>query len=87
MANTYPFRVISQEETLFEGRVESIIAPAWEGYVGVMANHAPYLSLLQEGELTVTENRDSVHVFKVNGGVLEVSGGEAVILTESISRI
>lgn len=86
MASTYTFRVLSHEATLFEGEVESISAPAYEGSVGILAHHAPYLTTLKKGDLTVRVNQDEVHHFTVDGGVLEVSGGEAVLLTESIEE-
>ncbi len=84
MATTYTFHVLSHEAVLFEGEVESVVAPAFEGSVGVLANHAPYLTTLTKGDLIVKVNKDEIHHFTVDGGVLEVSGGEAVLLTESI---
>ncbi|MDP8244164.1 MAG: F0F1 ATP synthase subunit epsilon [Candidatus Hinthialibacter antarcticus] len=86
MASTYIFRVLSHEATLFEGEVVSVMAPAYEGSVGIMAHHAPYLTTLTKGDLMVRVSDDEVHNFVVDGGVLEVSGGEAVLLTESIEE-
>ncbi|MBZ0257179.1 F0F1 ATP synthase subunit epsilon [bacterium] len=86
MAATYTFRVLSHEATLFEGEVVSVTAPAFEGSVGILAHHAPYLTTLNKGDLTVRVSDDEVHRFVVDGGVLEVSGGEAVLLAESIEE-
>lgn len=86
MASTYTFRVLSHEAALFEGEVESVTAPAIEGSVGILAHHAPYLTTLTKGDLIVRVNDDEIHRFVVDGGVLEVSGGEAVLLTENIEE-
>jgi F-type H+-transporting ATPase subunit epsilon len=86
MASTYSFRVLSHEAALFEGEVVSVTAPAIEGSVGILAHHAPYLTTLTKGDLIVRVNDDEIHHFVVDGGVLEVSGGEAVLLTENIEE-
>src|SRR3982750_4293913 len=43
--------VISPEAVLFEGDAESVVAPAYDGEVGILTGHAPLMALLGEGEL------------------------------------
>ena len=53
--------VISPEAVLFEGTTESIVAPAFDGQVGILTGHAPMLTLLGKGELsTGGPNKDSI---------------------------
>ena len=46
-------RVVSPEELLFEGVAASVVAPAWDGKVGVLPGHAPMIALLGSGELSI----------------------------------
>ena len=43
--------VISPEAVLFEGTTESVVAPAFDGLVGILTGHAPMVTLLGSGEL------------------------------------
>ncbi|HQH72869.1 MAG TPA: ATP synthase F1 subunit epsilon [bacterium] len=87
MAATYPLRIITHEETVFEGDVESLIAPGALGSLGILAHHAPLLTTLTEGKMTIRDAQGRPHLFRVKGGILEVSRNHAVVLTENIERI
>lgn len=86
MANTYPLRIVSTEATLFDGKVESLVAPGSLGYLGVLANHAPLLTSLKQGTLQIRDDQGKNHNFSIDSGILEVSNGEATILTEEIQK-
>ena len=43
--------VISPEQTLFEGPASAVVAPAFDGQVGILPSHAPMMTLLGTGEL------------------------------------
>src|SRR5918997_395954 len=45
---------ISSFEPLFEGDVDSLVAPAYDGEVGILTDHAPMMTLLGRGELRLT---------------------------------
>jgi len=84
MAATYSLQIVSQEEMTYQGEVESLVVPAALGYLGVLANHAPLLTSLTEGLLTIREAQGDNKIFKVRGGILEVSANEVVILADDI---
>lgn len=72
--------VISPEAVLFEGTVDSVVAPAFDGQVGILTDHAPMLTLLGAGELrlgTGAERR-----FAVEGGFLQVADNQVRVVTE-----
>jgi len=72
--------VISPEAVLFEGETESVVAPAFDGEVGILENHAPMMTLLGNGVLRLggaAERR-----FNVEGGFLQVVGNTVRIVTE-----
>lgn len=85
MANTYRLQIITHEQIVFDGEVESLVAPGVMGYLGVWSHHAPLLTTLTEGVMTVRDAQEKTHRYQVKGGVLEVSRNVATVLTESLA--
>ena len=79
--------VISAEATLFEGQATTVVAPAFDGEVGILTNHAPMITALGTGTLRV-EDGASTQRFSVAGGFLQVVDNQVRVVTEqaSISR-
>ena len=75
-------RVVSPESLLFEGPAVSVVAPAWDGRVGILPGHAPMIALLGSGDLSIDLPGGGSQSFFVAGGVLKVEGPELVVLTE-----
>jgi F-type H+-transporting ATPase subunit epsilon len=67
--------VISPERAVFDGPAESLVAPAFDGLVGILPRHAPFMTLLGTGTLTIREGKgaESRRV-QVSGGFLQVTG-------------
>lgn len=75
--------VISPERVLFEGEVDSVVAPAWDGRVGILPAHAPMMTLLGKGELTLGEG-GSAGRFEVDGGFLQVLDNTVRVVAERV---
>jgi F-type H+-transporting ATPase subunit epsilon len=73
--------VISPEAVLYEGEAEDVIAPAFDGKVGILTGHAPMVTLLGEGELQVRD-RSAARRFQVAGGFLQVADNVVRVVTE-----
>ncbi|NJD10847.1 MAG: F0F1 ATP synthase subunit epsilon [Gemmatimonadetes bacterium] len=73
--------VVSPESTLYEGEADMVVAPAWDGEVGVLRGHAPLLALLGEGSLRVRA-ADGEHRFRIAGGFLQVANDVVTVLSE-----
>lgn len=63
--------VIAPDRAVFEGEADSIVAPAFDGLVGIQPRHAPFMTLLGDGQLTIRQG-DHTHAFRVKGGFLQV---------------
>jgi len=74
--------VISPERTVFEGEAEMVVAPAWDGEVGVLRGHAPMLVLLGTGDLRITR-AGNVQRFHVSGGFMQVADDVVTVLSET----
>jgi F-type H+-transporting ATPase subunit epsilon len=65
---------------LFEGETESVIAPAYDGEVGILTGHAPLMALLGEGQLRLGSG--SGRRFNVSGGFMQVLNDQVRVVTE-----
>ncbi|MEO7502531.1 MAG: ATP synthase F1 subunit epsilon [Gemmatimonadaceae bacterium] len=79
--------VISPEAVLFEGDAESVVAPAFDGEVGILENHAPMMTLLGNGVLRLgggsgEAGRGNARHFNIEGGFLQVVDNNVRIVTE-----
>jgi F-type H+-transporting ATPase subunit epsilon len=70
--------IISPEQTIYEGTAASVVAPAYDGEVGILPGHAPMLTLLGSGVLRVG---DGIRV-RVRGGFLQVADDIVRVVTE-----
>ena len=75
-------RVVAPDSVLYEGPAASVVAPAWDGKVGVLPGHAPMIALLGNGELSIDLAEGGSERFFVAGGVLRIEGDDLMILTE-----
>ncbi|MHA2621111.1 MAG: ATP synthase F1 subunit epsilon [bacterium JZ-2024 1] len=71
-----PVRVV------FEGEIESLIVPAYHGFLGVMKGHQDLVAVLNAGPVWF-RGGDERRWFAIGGGLLEVFRGRATILAES----
>ena len=73
--------VIAPERSLYDGEATSVVAPAFDGLVGVLPGHAPFLTVLGSGTLIVSR-RDATDRFSVAGGFLQVVGEVVRVVAE-----
>ena len=73
--------VISPERVLFEGEARSVVAPAFDGEVGILPQHAPMMTLLGRGVLRL-DGPSGEQRFTVEGGFLQVADDEVRVVTE-----
>jgi F-type H+-transporting ATPase subunit epsilon len=86
MPESFQLTVLTPVRTLLDERVESVVAPGSEGYLGVLANHAPLITALMPGKLTVRLAGGITRIFALSGGFLEVSANRAVILADAMEE-
>ncbi|HEX6626362.1 MAG TPA: ATP synthase F1 subunit epsilon [Gemmatimonadaceae bacterium] len=72
--------VISPEAVLFEGETDSVVAPAYDGEVGILTNHAPLMALLGNGQLRL--GTGGGRRFNVSGGFMQVLNNQVRVVTE-----
>ncbi len=77
--------VISPTQVGFEGVGESIVVPAYDGLMGILYGHAPMMTLLGSGDVTVKDG-STVHRIAVSGGFLQVVDNEVSVLAEEVGE-
>jgi F-type H+-transporting ATPase subunit epsilon len=79
----FALRVVSVERSLFEGDVEFLVANGSDGELGVLANHAPLMTILKPGPLKIQETiGGEEEVLFVGGGFLEVLPDRVTVLAD-----
>jgi F-type H+-transporting ATPase subunit epsilon len=73
--------VISPERVLFEGEAASVVAPAYDGEIGILDGHAPLMTLLGKGSLRLG-GAGADKQFSIEGGFLQVIDNHVRIVTE-----
>jgi F-type H+-transporting ATPase subunit epsilon len=67
-------------ENLFEGEAAAVRLPGTEGEFTVLAGHEAFVSELSKGIAKVETPSGETLEFKIEGGVAEVSSGQATVL-------
>ncbi|CAJ0883874.1 F-type H+-transporting ATPase subunit epsilon [freshwater sediment metagenome] len=78
----FHFELVSPEKLLFSGDVESVVAPGAEGQFTVLKDHAPVMTTLKSGVVTVAGGDGKVEKLFVRGGFADVSASGFTILAE-----
>jgi F-type H+-transporting ATPase subunit epsilon len=73
--------VVAPERQLFDGDAVAVVAPAYDGRVGFLPRHAPFLTLLGKGELVVRQAGGDRR-FLVDSGFAQVTGERVRIVVE-----
>ena len=73
--------ILSAEEKIFSGEVDSIIFPGSGGQFQILNNHAPIISSLTKGEIKYKENSKDISL-AVTGGIVEVLDNKVSALIE-----
>jgi F-type H+-transporting ATPase subunit epsilon len=83
MATTFHVQILTPEREAFAGDAIHLYARGSLGYLGVLAHHAPLLTSLEPGVMSVRKPDGQQEHFVVTGGFLEVSDNRATVLADA----
>ncbi|MCY4144221.1 MAG: F0F1 ATP synthase subunit epsilon [Gammaproteobacteria bacterium] len=78
--------IVSAEQEIFSGDVKMVVAVGTLGQLGIMPGHAPLLTGLKPGPVTLRFEDDSEEVYFASGGYIEVQPGHVIILADTALR-
>ena len=82
MAEGLKIEIVSPERLVLSEVVTSVTVPGTEGYFTVMTDHAPFMTTLRPGFITVSGLNGRDEIFFVKGGFADVSAEGLTILAE-----
>jgi F-type H+-transporting ATPase subunit epsilon len=82
MSKTIRLEVVTPDRLVLSEEVDIVVATGTEGEFGVLHDHIPFLTTLQEGELRYRKD-GNLHYLAVSGGFAEVLPDKVTILAES----
>jgi len=81
---SFKVNIVTPEKVAWEADAVSVTIPGSEGYLGVWANHAPLVTGLQPGVITIRLNDAGDERFMAcSGGFVEISENTVNIMTDS----
>jgi F-type H+-transporting ATPase subunit epsilon len=78
--------LIAPEKVVFTGDVEMIVIPGAKGDFGVLNHHAPFMTMLRAGPITLFQDGKPDQVFIITGGFCEVTPEGCVVLADSVEN-
>jgi F-type H+-transporting ATPase subunit epsilon len=80
--SSFPVEVLTPEGKVFEDEVEMVSTRTTTGSIGVLANHAPLMAILEPTELRLYRSDSDVVRFAQGEGYLQVVDNSALVLVE-----
>jgi F-type H+-transporting ATPase subunit epsilon len=87
MAEAFQFELVSPERLLVSERVEWVVIPGTEGEMTVLAQHAPVMTTIQPGVVTVKPEGGSEERYVVFGGFADILPSGCTLLAESATSV
>ena len=82
MARSYPLEIVTLKRTVFSDDVECVTVPGGLGYLGVLAGHAPLLTNVEIGVITIKSDGASEQKMAVGEGFLVVTPKTTSLLVD-----
>jgi F-type H+-transporting ATPase subunit epsilon len=74
--------VITPEKKIFDGEINSIKVPGSKGSFTVLKNHAPIISTLEKGIVTIITKSSKTEEIKIVSGIIEVKKNNIILLAD-----
>lgn len=85
-AMTVHLDVVSAEESIFSGRVETLQVTGSEGELGIYPGHAPLITALNPGMVRLVKQHGEEEMIYIAGGMLEVQPSSVTVLADTAVR-
>jgi F-type H+-transporting ATPase subunit epsilon len=80
--NKFPVEVLTPEGKVFDDEVEMVSTRTGVGSIGILANHAPLMAMLEPTELRLYKSESDIVRFAQGEGYMQVVDNSALILVE-----
>ena len=80
--SSFPVEVLTPEGKVFDDEVDMVSTRTTTGSIGILANHAPLMAILEPTELRLYKSDSDVVRFAQGEGYLQVVDNSALVLVE-----
>jgi F-type H+-transporting ATPase subunit epsilon len=82
--NKFRVEILTPEGEVFSDEVEMVSTRTTLGEIGVLANHAPVLGMLEPTELRVYRSESEILRFAQSEGYIQIGGNHAMLLVQEV---
>ncbi|MGV3705327.1 MAG: ATP synthase F1 subunit epsilon [Arcticibacter sp.] len=75
--------ILTPDKTVYQGEVTSVTVPGVLGSFEVLNNHAPIISILDDGKVIIRKDKVEESIL-IKGGVVEVLNNKITVLAEGV---
>ena len=79
-------QLVSPDNEYFVGTIDMVVLPGEDGDFSVLPEHAPIITYLRPGKLTITEEQSKEHVYFVGSGFVKVENNNCQVLVDYIKK-
>ena len=78
--------IITPDSKIYSGDIHSVRVPGRKGSFQVLKDHAPIISTLDAGTVTIRDEQGNERSFEITGGVIEVKRNMIILLADAVSQ-
>lgn len=86
MAKNFKLEIVTPERMVLSQDVQSIVVPGVDGYLGILADHAPLMAELRIGEIRIIDANGHETHLATSGGFMQVADNAVRILADTAER-
>lgn len=76
--------IVTPDKKIYEGEIKSVRVPGKKGSFQVLKDHAPIVSTLDAGTVTMVDQENNELAYDIGGGVIEVKANKIILLADSV---
>ena len=79
-------QLVSPNQDFFVGIIDMVVLPGEDGDFSVLPEHAPIITYLRPGKITITEERNKEHIYFVGSGFVKLENNNCQVLVDYIKK-
>ncbi len=79
--------ILTPDKTVFAGKIKSVKVPGTKSPFTILKKHAPIISTLNSGEVSLVTASDIGLLYTISEGIIEVNKNKIMVLAEKISQL
>ena len=86
MSENFAVEIISPDKSILKTEGTEVTIPSYEGQMGILKDHIPFITFLRPGLITIKENSDK-KIYFIEDGTVEFSNNSLLILTSTAKSL